>query len=117
MLPYYRHQRVESLIRKELNSLILKEVEFFGALVTIVSVQTQKDLEYVDIGISVIPTVRSDEALMILNKNRRHLQFLLLRKINIKPMPEIRFKIDYGIAKASELEKKFIEIEKEEKNA
>lgn len=117
MLPYYRHQRVESLIQKELNNLILKEVEFFGALVTIVSVQAQKDLEYVDIGISVIPTAKSEEALKILNKRKKHLQFLLLRKINIKPMPEIRFKIDYGIAKASELEKKFIEIEKENRES
>jgi len=116
MLPFRRHQRVESLIQEELNNLILKEVEFSGALVTVISVHVQKDLEYVDIGISVIPTARSGEALKILEKNRKYLQHLLLKKINIKPMPEIRFKIDYGIAKAAELEKKFIEIEKEEKN-
>ncbi len=43
--------------------------------------------------------------LKILEKNRSHLQYLLMRKINIKPMPKIEFKIDRGLEKAAEFEK------------
>lgn len=114
--PFQRHQRVESLIREELNKIILRELEFDGALITVTGVVAQKDLDYADIQISVLPTEKSKEVLTILDKNRSHLRHLLLKKIQIKPMPEIRFKLDIGLEKAAEIEKTFLEIEKEQKN-
>ena len=110
---YQRHQRVESLIREELDKLILKELEFPGALVTVTGVDIQKDLDYAIINVSVIPNENEAEVLKVLDKSRKHLQHLLLRKINIKPMPEIRFKIDIGLERAAEVEKALLEIEKE----
>lgn len=112
-MAYQRHQRVESLIEDELNKLILRELEFPGALVTITRIDVQKDLDYVSVGVSAIPGEKLSEALEILNKNRGRLQHLLLRKINIKPMPELRFREDVGLEKAAEIEKKFLELEKE----
>lgn len=114
-MAYQRHQRVESLIREELDKIIIKELEFSGALVTVTSIDVQKDLDYADIGVSVIPAEKGERALEKLNKNRKELQHLLLKKINIRPMPELRFRLDIGLEKAAELEKAFIEIEKEEK--
>ncbi|MDO8430068.1 MAG: ribosome-binding factor A [bacterium] len=110
---FKRHQRVESLILEELNKLILKELEFPGALVTLSGIDVQKDLDYSNVNVSVIPVQKSVDVLKILDASRRHLQHLLLRKINIRPMPEIRFKIDYGLEKAAEIERTFLEIEKE----
>jgi ribosome-binding factor A len=115
-MAYQRYQRVESLIREGLNEVILRELEFPGALVTVTSVEVQKDLDYAVVNVSVLPNEKSEEMLESLEKNRRHLQHLLLKKINIKPMPEIRFKLDVGLVQAAELEKKFMELEKEEKN-
>ena len=109
---YQRHQRVESLILEELNKIIIRELEFGGALVTVTGVQVQKDLDYAIVMVSVIPNEKSEEVFKILDKNRRHLQHLLLKKINIKPLPEIRFEIDKGLEKAAELEKTFMDIEK-----
>jgi len=109
---YQRHQRVESLIQSELNKIILKELEFPGALVTITSVEAQKDLNFANISVSVLPSEKNEEVLKNLDKNKKRLQHLLLKKINIKPMPKLRFKIDIGLEKAAELEKKFIGIEK-----
>ena len=114
--PFQRHQRVESLIKEELNKIILKELEFPGALVTITEVWVQKDLDYAKVMVSAIPTEKGGEVLKILKKYQRHLQYLLLKKINIRPMPEIRFEIDYGLEKASEIEKALLEIEKKEKS-
>ncbi len=114
-MAYQRHQRVESLIREELDKIIIKELEFSGALVTVTEVNVQKDLDFADIGVSVIPTEKGEAAIEKLNKNRKELQHLLLKKINIRPMPELRFRLDVGLEKAAELEKTFIEIEKEEK--
>jgi ribosome-binding factor A len=112
---YQRHQRVESLIREELIKIILKELEFPGALVTVTSVDVQKDLDYAAISVSVIPSGKGEGVIENLNKNRKKLQHLLLKKINIRPMPELRFNLDIGLEKAAEVEKTFLELEKEEK--
>ncbi|MBI4992487.1 MAG: 30S ribosome-binding factor RbfA [Candidatus Harrisonbacteria bacterium] len=112
-MAYQRYQRVESLIREELNKLIIKELEFSGALVTVTGVEVQKDLDYAIVNVSVIPSGKGNEVLKNLEQNWKQLQHLLLRKINIRPMPEIRFRLDVGLEKAADIEKTFLEIEKD----
>ena len=97
---------------EELNNLILREVEFSGALATITRVDVQKDLEYADIFVAVVPKEKDKEAFLQLEKQRKRLQYLLLRRINIKPMPELRFQLDTGSEKAAETEKVFLKLEK-----
>ena len=119
-MPFLRHQRVTSLIQEHLNKVIMREMEFGlpgqgGALVTITEVLIQKDLDYADVYVSVIPDERSKDVVAKLNESRSYLKHLLLRRINIKPMPEIRFIRDTGMSRAAELEKTFMKIEKENK--
>ena len=83
----------------------MKETEFPGALVTITEVRISKDTDRAVVGVSVLPSEESEEALKILNQNIRHLQYLLMKKINVRPMPQIIFEIDYGLEKAAEIEK------------
>src|SRR3989344_8421292 len=116
MQSYQRHQRVESLIQAELNKIILRELEFDGALVTITAVEVQKDLDYALIKFSVLPNGKKEAVLELFQKTQRRLKHLLADQIEIKPMPELRFEIDEGPEKAAAVEKVFIEIEKEEKN-
>ncbi|MDD5547726.1 MAG: 30S ribosome-binding factor RbfA [Candidatus Pacebacteria bacterium] len=115
-MKFFRNQRVGSLIRDELSKIILKELEFNGALMTITDVEVNDDLENAVVNFSVIPMNKSERVLSVLNKFRSRLQFMLHRKIEIRPMPQIVFKIDHGIEKAAEVEKIFLEVEKKEKN-
>lgn len=105
----HRPERVSDLIIEELNNLMLREIEVPDALVTITDVEVLKDLSRAVVKISVLPSEKSDLALKILEKNRSHLQYLLLRKMNIKPMPQIFFKIDRGLEKAAVIEKRLLE--------
>ncbi len=116
--PYQRHERVSELIRKELGELILRELEFPGAIMTIVFVDVTKKIDYARVHVSIIPSEKAEEVLRILNRAQRQLQYELLRKINIKPMPEISFIIDHGIERAAHLEKTILDsgIEKEVEN-
>ncbi|MBU6142129.1 30S ribosome-binding factor RbfA [Patescibacteria group bacterium] len=109
-MPFLRAQRVTSVIQEYLNEVILREMEFDGALVTVTEVEVQKDLEYADIFVSVIPDNRGDDVLAKLNDSRQYLRHLLLKKINIKPMPMLRFILDKGTSRAAELEKTFMKI-------
>jgi len=100
----HRVERVNNLIREELSKIIAKELEF-PALVTLTGVSVSDNFAQAVVGFSVLPSDKSDEILKILNKNLRHLQYLLMKKINIKPMPRISFEIDRGLEKAAEVEK------------
>jgi|SRR3989344_9252716 len=101
----HRPLRVGNLIRDELGALILRELEFGSALVTITEVEVDDRLEAAIVKISTIPTERAAEALRLLGDNERRLQRLLHYKINIKPMPRIRFEHDPGPDKAARIEK------------
>lgn len=108
-MKFYRHQRVSSLIRQELNNLILKNLEFLDTLVTITDVDVSAKLERAEVKISVLPGEQAAAVLKILEKNRGRLQHLLLKRINIRPMPRISFEIDRGLEAAAKVEKYLLE--------
>ena len=108
-MRFHRPERVSDLIIEELNKLILREIEVPGALITITDVEVLKDLSQATVKVSVYPSEKSEKVLKILKKMRNKLQFLLLRKLNIKPMPQIAFKLDIGPEKAAVVEKKLLE--------
>ncbi len=93
----------------ELGKLILKEIEAPGALATITEVEVSDDLSRAIVKVSVYPTERSEEVKKQLDKIRSELQWKLLKKMNIRPMPRIEFMIDYGQEKAAQIEKKLLE--------
>jgi len=105
----YRQERLSNLIQEELNKIISREIEFPNCLMTIVNVEIDNKLSQAIVNFSVLPSEKFEEVLKILEKNRNHLQYLLMKKINIKPMPKIIFKIDRGLEKAAEIEKILIE--------
>lgn len=105
----FRAERVSNLIREELSLMIARELEFPGALVTITEVTIDKKLELARVNVSVIPKEKEKEALKILVKECGLLQHLLLKKINIKPMPRIEFQLDKGLENAAKVEKLLLE--------
>lgn len=106
----FRDQRMAQLIRDELSHLILKEVEFEeGALVTVTDVEVTKKLDYAKVMISIIPSNLADKAIRTLDEKRGLLQHELNHKLNLKPMPHIRFEIDHGPENAAQVEKVFLE--------
>lgn len=91
----YRHLRVAELIQRELSKIILREIEFGPAvLVTVTGVEVQKNLSSAKIIIAALPQDAKSEVLITLNEKKFFLYRLLMRKINIKPMPKIEFGIE-----------------------
>lgn len=112
----HRSERVVNLIKEELSKIIAREIEFPDCLTTITNVEIDKKFSRAIVNFSVLPSEKFKQAFKILEKNRRHLQYLLMKKINIKPMPEIVFKADMGLEKAAEIEKILIENKMKEEN-
>ena len=84
--------------------MIMREVEL-PALATITEVEIDKKLDGARVKLSIIPSEQSENVLAILKASAGHLQYLLLRKINIKPMPRIFFEVDHGLENAALVEK------------
>jgi ribosome-binding factor A len=105
-MKFFRSQRVESLIAEELGKIVIREIEFpVGSLATIVRVDVDKKMDRAKIFMSVIPAAVEGAALKLLNARIGELQHMLLKKINIKPMPRIIFEIDHGNEHAAIVEK------------
>lgn len=91
--------------------MLVRNLEFPGALVTISEVAVTKKLDFARVEVSVLPPEREADVQKILGNAQRELQFRLGRKLNIKPMPQIRFEIDHGIENAAVVEKRLLEDE------
>lgn len=89
----YRNLKIANLIQEELSKLLLKEFDFGNALVTITEVTIGEDLKEAKVKLSILPFEKEPEMFILINDRRRELQHKILRKINIKPMPNIRFQI------------------------
>lgn len=111
----HRPERVGKLIREELSKMIGRELEFPDMLVTLMEADVSAKMDIAKIGISVIPSDKSEEALTILKDAQGELQYKLLRVLNIKPMPHLHFFIDYGPENAARVEKQLLEDERIEK--
>ena len=105
----FRPQRVGKLIQHELGLFLAKELEFPNALVTITDVEVEGKLDHAVVRLSVIPSSAAEESLRIAARSAGRLQHLLLKKINIKPMPRIRFEIDHGPENAAAVEKALLD--------
>lgn len=104
-MRFFRSDRVQKLIREELAKIIIREMEFGNALVTITEVGVDKKLEHAEVRVSVIPSEAAPRALAALKEWTGKLQYLLTKKINIKPMPRIAFALDLGPGNAANVEK------------
>jgi ribosome-binding factor A len=113
-MRFFRSQRVEKLIREELSKILVREFEFPNALVTITEVQVDKKLEHAKTMVSVIPSAAEESVLHTLNKSIGMIQRMLLKKINIKPMPRISFALDRGMENAARVEKDSITLLKKD---
>jgi len=101
----HKIEKVNELIRQELGKIILEEEEFgAGVLVTLMAVKTAPDLLDATVFISVLPTKQGPAALKQLTGHAPHLQFLLVRKLSMHPVPKIKFILDRSEDESEKIE-------------
>lgn len=101
-----RIQQVNSLIRDELGSFLQEFLEVpLGTLVTITRVQASVDLYYATAFVSVLPKTQEVAVMARINKNIREIQKHLNNRLEMKYVPQLRFKLDHEEEKQAEFEK------------
>lgn len=87
-----RIQRVNQLIKKELSQIILKEIEFpSDVLVTVTRVETTSNLIESKVYVSVMPEEKTSKVFQILNRQVYELQQKLNQRLQMRPIPRIKF--------------------------
>lgn len=109
-----RIEQINELIKQEIGKIILENIEFDpGTFVTIMSVETSSTLEVATIWVSIFPEGKVGSSLELLNKRIGEMQHLLNRKLALRFVPKIQFKLDKSEKYASEIDEVFRKIETE----
>lgn len=89
----FRDLKLSSLITEELGKMFSRDFNFDGALVTIMGVDVEKDLLHANVRLGIIPYEKSLDVYKIVSREASDIRFKLLKKLNIKPMPYLKFEI------------------------
>lgn len=101
-----RIAKVNELIKQEVAKIMLEDINFpAGALVTVIAAKVSADLRYADIIISVYPSENKEEVLKVLNENIYAMQQVVNKKLSMRPVPKIRFRVDESAENVEKIEK------------
>lgn len=74
--------------------MLIREFDFEGAIVTISEVEIGEDLDRANVKLSIIPFEKEPEMYKMIEARKKELQHKLLKKMNVRPMPQIHFMIE-----------------------
>jgi ribosome-binding factor A len=109
-----RITKINPHIQDILSGLFTKELSLKpGVFLTIVKVDTSKDLRYARVFVSAFPNEEKGYALQTLLHEKSRLQKELHKKLSTKILPKISFILDETESHADEVERLFQIIKKE----
>ncbi len=111
-----RIERVNQLLKEEIDKIILKELEFpKDILVTITNIESTPNLQQAKVFVSAIPDNRIKDVLKILNGRVFEIQQIMNKRLNMRPVPRINFVEDKEAVEAGRIEELLEQIKKEER--
>jgi ribosome-binding factor A len=106
-----RLAKINELILHYISEIISRELDLKpGVFVTVAKVDTTPDLRYTRIFVSIFPEKESGYAMESLENEIYKIQGTLNKKLKMKPLPRIEWKLDTTEAKADEIEKLLKEL-------
>ena len=98
----HRLIRVAEILKRELSTVILREVPSDGALITVNSVDVSPDLRNASVFVGLMGTPsQQKQALEHLEQHRRVLQAEVSKRVVLKFTPHLHFKLDESIERGS----------------
>ena len=107
--PSQRQLRAGELIRHALAEVFLRGETGDPALdamgVTVLEVVMSPDLRLATAYVRPLEAQREDELLKLLERHRRHIRGLITPRLQMRFMPDIRFRIDTALAYAEKIDR------------
>lgn len=99
-----RLPRVNQLLKKELSSILSREIAFpDGCLVSVSRVEATPNLQQARIYITVFPADKKQEVLDALQGRVYDIQQQINRRLKMRPVPRIEIRSDEGESKAQRI--------------
>lgn len=118
MLPYKRSQRVSDLLREEIADIIfhkLKDPRI--GFVTVTGADVTDDLKMAFVYISILKEEEKKTTLDILNSAKSFIRFELSKRLKLKFIPSIEFRLDSSIEYGSRIENLLNEIRRKSEDS
>lgn len=97
----HRLLRVNEVVKRELSSLIAREISFDGVLVTISDVDVTPDLKNAHVYVSILGSEGRRAAMTKLEEQRANLQALMSKHLVLKYTPHLVFHLDDSIERGT----------------
>ncbi|MEJ2183443.1 MAG: 30S ribosome-binding factor RbfA [Nitrospirota bacterium] len=115
MLPYKRSERVAHLLREEIAEIITSKAKDPRlAFVTVTEVDVTPDLRLARVYVSTLKDEEKDDVLEVLGKVRPFIRQELGRRLRMKVIPDLEFRIDTSVGYGQHIEKILRDLKKEE---
>jgi len=112
MLPYKRSQRVSDLLRKEIADIIiyrLKDPRI--GFITVTGVDVTDDIKLAKVYVSVFREGERKTTLEVLNSAKSFIRSELSKRLRMKFIPSIEFRLDTAIEYGNKIEELLKDIE------
>lgn len=111
MHPYKRSVRVSDLVREEVADIIMNRVKYKTlGFVTVTGAKVSNDLRNATIYVSVLNVEESDRTVSKLNSLGPFIKGELGKRLKMKYVPSLRFRIDESIVYGMKIDKLLSEI-------
>lgn len=111
MHPYKRSLRVGDLIREEVADIIMHKIRDPRlGFVTVTEVKASDDLKHAQVYVSVLEDAKRAKTHKILKSSAKFIRSELAKRVKIKFIPKLIFKLDESIEYGAKIEKMLNEI-------
>jgi len=118
MLPYKRSQRVSDLLREEISDIIIYKIKDPRiGFVTVTGVDLSDDLKIGKVYVSVLKEEERAITLGILNDAKSFIRSHLAKRLRMKFIPTIEFRLDTSIEYGNKIEKLLKQIGEEREDS
>ena len=107
----HRLLRVNELLKRELSTIIAREITFDGAIVTVNHVDATPDLKNAHVYVGVLGSKVQSAAIAKLEENRVLLQTQLSKHVVLKYTPHLTFHLDKSVERGTRIMEILQEIE------
>jgi ribosome-binding factor A len=118
MLPYKRSQRVSDLLREEIADIIIYKLKDPRiGFITVTGVDVTDDLKMSVVFLSVLKEEDKKPTLEILNSAKSFIRSELSKRLRMKFIPSVEFKLDPSIEYGSKIDKLLDEIRNKDESS
>lgn len=107
-----RLDKVNELMRREVSTVIQREFDFSGTIVTVSGVEITDDLREGRIWIGIIGKMRPSQVLEKLNNRRGMIQAAVAKRVILRCTPRLTFKLDDSAQRGVDMVNLLDDIEK-----